>query len=315
MFCPKCGTQNEDTASHCTKCQFALSQLNLAEKTELTQDELYQAVIGNKKQDVYLTHFAKFDHDGKTSATWHWPALFVPFYWFLYRKMWPHAIIYFIIPYVGALLIGMLAPILGESASGLIGVVYLIFIVALHLLPALFANALYYRHCKKKIAETVAKKLSTEKTIGELIGNGGTSGVVLIIVLVIAFVAIIGILAAIAIPQYQSYTMRAKLSQVLLQEKMASKAVEQYFMAHNAVPQSLAQAGFTPTPSPDIASFEINPKNGAIAVTLATPTLQGQHLLMIPAQDEHNQITWTCMSDDIKAYFLPTECRQPSQQP
>ncbi|OIQ52042.1 hypothetical protein BerOc1_00514 [Pseudodesulfovibrio hydrargyri] len=44
----------------------------------------------------YVGPFTKFERlGGRFSATWHWPAFFVPAWWFLYRKMYLWAAIEF----------------------------------------------------------------------------------------------------------------------------------------------------------------------------------------------------------------------------
>ena len=68
----------------------------------VTEDE-FAAFIGAKAQK-YLLKFRKFSVDGidHFSATWHWPAFLVGFWWLLYRKMYLWAFVYFIlliIPY------------------------------------------------------------------------------------------------------------------------------------------------------------------------------------------------------------------------
>ena len=67
MYCSKCGTENDDSATVCKQCNYALSPL-IESKTELTQEEMYQAVIGHKNQAYYLNHFSRFDKEGKVSA-------------------------------------------------------------------------------------------------------------------------------------------------------------------------------------------------------------------------------------------------------
>lgn len=314
MFCPKCGTQNEDTAAACSQCQYPLAQLRQGEKTELTQEELYQAAIGNKNQDYYLKRFKKFDAEGKISPTWHWSALFVAFYWFLYRKMWPHAIFYFFIPYAAMFIIGILGAILGESYGAIVAVLTLVFYVALLILPALFANALYYKHCNKKIAEVTAKKLSVERTIGEITGNGGTSGVALIFVLIFVFIAVIGILAAIAIPAYQNYTIKARLAQTYAIEQEVALAVDNYYNQHQTLPANLAEAGYSTPLPPHIKSITIQPENGSLVATLAGAQIENKTLLLVPTKDESGNIVWKCQtgtnnSDVIHNRLLPSACK------
>jgi Tfp pilus assembly protein PilE len=314
MFCSKCGTQQDDSAKVCTQCNYALSPISEAEP-ELTQDEMYQAVIGHKNQAYYLNHFSKFDADGKSSVTWHWPALFIPFYWLLYRKMWPQAILYFVSPYIGLFVIGIAAAILGDSAATMIGILYLIFVVALFIFPAMFANALYYKHCKNEIVRATARKFDKQRTLAELIGNGGTSGAALIVVLIFGFIAIIGILAAIAIPAYQDYTIKARLVQTYTIEQEAARTVDTYYNQHHTLPANLAEAGYT-TPLPaHIKSITINPENGTLVATLTGAQIEGKTLLLTPSKDENNTITWACQngindSNTISDKYLPSACKQ-----
>ena len=57
-------------------------------------------------------------------------------------------------------------------------------------------------------------------------------------------VAIIGILAAIAIPAYQDYTIRAQVSEGLNLSGAAKAAVTEYFQDQGAFPADNATAGF-----------------------------------------------------------------------
>jgi type II secretory pathway pseudopilin PulG len=312
MFCAKCGNKNEDTAKHCSNCGFNLNQTSDSEavKTELNDEELYKAFIGSSNQEYYLNHFKRFDADGKTSATWHWSAFFVTFYWFLYRKMWMPALIYFVLPYIVMIFIGILATIAGASAAGIITVLYLVFYVAIFVVPGMYANKLYYEHGKKKIAELRARNLSAERTLGELAGVGGTSNIGLIIALVFVGIAMIGILAAIAIPAYQDYTTRAHLTQTLMIEKTAATAVSSYYLEHQKLPADLAQVGFTTPLPPFISSLTIDEADGTLVATMASPPISGKTLLLVPSKDESNGITWTCKAEEIKEKLLPPACRQ-----
>ncbi len=56
-------------------------------------------------------------------------------------------------------------------------------------------------------------------------------------------VAIIGILAAIAIPAYQDYTIRAQVSEGLTLAAGAKTAVSEYFLERGAWPTDNATAG------------------------------------------------------------------------
>jgi hypothetical protein len=314
MFCAKCGTKNEDTATTCSQCQYPLSPIT-EDESPLSQEAMYKALIGPKNQEYYLNEFAKFDAAGKTSTSWHWPAFFVTFYWLLYRKMWPTAVLYYFTPTIAILIIAVLGGVFGAifgfstSAGIFVCVLYLAYLVASFILPAMHANALYYKHCKKEIARITARKANKQKTIDELIYNGGTSWIAIIFIVFYIF-CVIGLMASIAIPAYQEYTIKAKIAEALTVEKLASQSVTNYYQKHQALPQNLAQAGFVKSPSPSIESIEIDQDSGVITMTMATTPIKDQTLILVPTLDDLEQITWVCQSEDIQNQYLPSECKQ-----
>jgi type IV pilus assembly protein PilA len=59
-------------------------------------------------------------------------------------------------------------------------------------------------------------------------------------------VAIIGILAAVALPAYQDYTVRAKMTEVILSASAPKTAITESFQANSAMPATQAAAGLPP---------------------------------------------------------------------
>lgn len=313
MFCPKCGTSNNDSAKFCLSCGNSLSTVtggqSVSQDSIVNQEEFYKAAIGPKNQTYYLNRFLRFDEDGKTSGSWHWPAFFLTFYWFLYRKMWLNALVYFLLPYILLIPVGIISMMFGKGSEILVGIGYVIYMIAIFIVPPIYANALYYKHCKKKIAEVASSKTDVQRQLGEVSGKGGTSNVVLIFVLLFVFIAIIGILAAIAIPAYSDYTNRARTTQAVSIGKTATLAVTDYYDRHQEVPADLSEAGFTIPADTNMKSLAIDPSNGTITLTLANAALDGKSILFIPSLDSNKQITWRCMSQEIEARHLPKECR------
>ena len=116
-------------------------------------------------------------------------------------------------------------------------------------------------------------------------------------------------MAASAIPAYQDYTTKAHITAALSVEKMAAQSVSNYYQQHQKLPQDLAQAGFAESLPSHISSIEIDQESGIITMVMATTRIKDQSLLLVPALDDLEQITWACQSEDIKEQYLPTECK------
>lgn len=103
-----------------------------------SDEALWREFIG-PNADRYLVQFKKFSSNGKPrfALSWNWPAfLYIPFLWFLYRKMYLHAFVYAVGPVMSTYLTGDLT----------VGIVWSI-------MAGATANYLYYWHCREHIAE------------------------------------------------------------------------------------------------------------------------------------------------------------------
>lgn len=142
-------------------------------------------------------------------------------------------------------------------------------------------------------------------------GGGSGVGAIIAIVGVIVGIAIIGILAAIAIPAYQDYTMRAKTAQAYEAILPAQQAVGNYYKLNKDVPKDLATAGFDTRGLPKvIRKIELNAENGILTVYIASNNSQELSMTLIPSADEQNGVSWTCSSDNIRNAWLPPNCRK-----
>ncbi len=133
------------------------------------------------------------------------------------------------------------------------------------------------------------------------VGMGGGAGGLMV-------VAIIGILAAVAIPAYQDYTIRANMAGAVAVGRQAADMVGAYYDEKKAIPASLAETGFAAT-SPAVKLVSVNPKSGVVTLTVAIPQLDGKSLLYVPSLDENKRIRWRCGSEDIPPKYLPAVCR------
>jgi type IV pilus assembly protein PilA len=121
-------------------------------------------------------------------------------------------------------------------------------------------------------------------------------------------VAIIGILAAIAIPAYQDYTIRARVTEGLSMASSAKLAVSETAMTNNALPANQAATGYTsPAATPNVASIVVG-ANGIITITY-TATAGGGDIIMTPTLTANGDVTWVCTEGSLLAKYRPASCR------
>src|SRR5215469_17959987 len=124
-------------------------------------------------------------------------------------------------------------------------------------------------------------------------------------------VAIIAILAAIALPAYQDYTIRAQVSEGISLADGAKTAVWDFIANTGTMPGSNASAGL-PSAASIIGSYvsKVDATGGTITVTYgrkANTAIATLTLLMSP-NTKAGSIPWTCKST-ISGKYLPTACR------
>ena len=123
-------------------------------------------------------------------------------------------------------------------------------------------------------------------------------------------VAIIGILAAIAIPAYQDYTNRAKVSEALLAGSAVRTSYTEFVQAHQAWPK-LSDLNMAPSTSHRAGAYSVD-INGDhdIEITLAGNTqLAGKTVLLVPSVSDGQISAWTCTAGTMPEKYLPASCR------
>jgi len=128
-------------------------------------------------------------------------------------------------------------------------------------------------------------------------------------------VAIIGILAAIAIPAYQDYTIRAQVSEGLNLSGGAKAAVTEYYQDQGTFPTSNAEAGLEAAANITgkyVATVTVVDP-GLIQVAYGGPdvnaNINGAVLTMTPT-NQGGSVSWACTGDaTLVAKWLPAACR------
>ncbi|MDA7742395.1 pilin [Francisellaceae bacterium] len=120
-------------------------------------------------------------------------------------------------------------------------------------------------------------------------------------------IAIIGILAAIAIPSYMNYTVRAKVSEGLALSAANKTAVAVYYHENGSFPSSIADARTESASGTNVASTGISGL-GVITITYSNDsTITGNSVLLTPTATA-GSISWACTSTNIAAKYLPSTC-------
>jgi len=163
--CPKCG-QAQVPGESCSGCGVIFAKLqgqpdmpaNVESAAETRDERLDEAMFVGNNSDRYREQFSKFRRGRQNSyeVTWHWPALFVPFYWAMYRKMWGWSIVIF------------LSFVLWPFTN---------------FLWAMSANYLYFGHMNSKLAflRKKSRGMSEDEWEEKIMSAGGTSTMAMVL--------------------------------------------------------------------------------------------------------------------------------------
>jgi type IV pilus assembly protein PilA len=112
-------------------------------------------------------------------------------------------------------------------------------------------------------------------------------------------VAIIGILAAIAIPAYQDYTIRAQVTEGMNLAAAAKAAVAEDFLNEGLPPINRTDAGMSANAADTRGKYVtgVQVANGAITITYgdqANQQIQGMTLSLTPFESTDLSVAWQC---------------------
>ena len=127
-------------------------------------------------------------------------------------------------------------------------------------------------------------------------------------------IAIIGILAAIAIPAYQDYTVRSKVSEGLNMAGSAKLAVAETFDSTGAFPSGGNGSYGLPTADSIVGNYvgsiSAAATTGIISITykaIGTAISAGDSVQLTPTTNA-GSVSWACTSA-IPGKYLPANCR------
>ena len=136
----------------------------------------------------------------------------------------------------------------------------------------------------------------------------GSRGFTLIELMIV--VAILGILLAIAIPAYQNYTIRTRITEGFLFATDAKAAVTESRQSTGEFPESNDEAGISSLVQSDYVEEVTIGSSGTIRIVYRgiDPVVNGDDIIMTPAA-QASATTWVCTGGTLEPEFRPAECR------
>ena len=124
-------------------------------------------------------------------------------------------------------------------------------------------------------------------------------------------VAIIGILAAVAIPAYQDYTVRAKVTELMTAASACKASVSEFAQSQNALPGTLAQAGCSNNATQYVQSLAVGAGGVITVAAVAAEIPGGGNLALVPTLNAGGTVTWACngAGTTILSKYRPANCR------
>ena len=126
-------------------------------------------------------------------------------------------------------------------------------------------------------------------------------------------VAIIGILAAVALPAYQDYTVRAKVSEMILAGSSAKTAVSESAQVGGVMPTT-ASLVVDSQSSKFVSSVVYTGTSASVGVVTVTggaaeTKIAGKTILFTGTLAANGQVDWICRVGDLDPKYVPASCK------
>jgi TM2 domain-containing membrane protein YozV/Tfp pilus assembly protein PilE len=162
------------------------------------------------------------------------------------------------------------------------------------------------------LVELLIYVFTGSERLNEKYSAHGSAVLILVPIAVFGF-ALIGILAAVAIPAYQDYTVRARAVGAIASATPWRMAVEEHYMEKRKLPDSvaeLAQGSVPRAADGNYSSISLGP-NGAITATLspAAGVHKGKTIEFRASEKQGGGLSWDCTGGTLEPKYRPRNCR------
>ena len=122
-------------------------------------------------------------------------------------------------------------------------------------------------------------------------------------------VAIIGILAAVALPAYQDYTVRAKVTEVILAASGAKTGVAEAYATYSAMPAAASFVAINQS-SKWVSSVSWDGTTVTAIASAADAKISGSTITLTPSVTSTSTgvLNWAC-SGSIDTNYRPASCK------
>jgi type IV pilus assembly protein PilA len=121
-------------------------------------------------------------------------------------------------------------------------------------------------------------------------------------------IAIIGVMATLAIPAYQDYMVRARVSEGVSLSMPARLAVHEYYSTYHALPENPNVLNFQ-TPEATMSVSQINIVSQGVVSIAYTEQAGNGTLLFTPSVKADGRLTWCCDGGTLAPKYRPNICK------